>query len=365
MKLDLYFAKRFVISFCLVGGVFLGIIILIDMVEQMRRFDSDEVGLMQAAQLSFLNAPATIYQMLPLLVILSTITLFLGLARSSEMVVTRASGRSAIRSAMSPVITAFLFGALAVAAFNPIVAATSKQYEIVSSRYAAGTGNVLSVSEQGLWLRQGSGTGQVVIRAERSNLDGTRFFGVSFYGFNLDGSANYRIEASEALLEPGAWTLSKAKRWTFRETSNPEQGAIVHPSLQIPSDLTRDQIRDSFGAPSAIPIWELPHFIRQLDRAGFSALQHRVWFAMELAMPALLAAMVLIGAGFTMRHTRFGRTGMMVLFAVLIGFSIFFLRNFAQVLGVNGQIPVLVAAWAPPLAGIFMSLGLLLHTEDG
>ena len=365
MKLDIYFAKRFVMSFCLVGGVFLGIIILIDMVEQMRRFDSEDVGLMQAAQLSFLNAPATIYQMLPLLVILSTIALFLGLARSSEMVITRASGRSAIRSAMSPVLTAFLFGALAVAAFNPIVAATAKQYEIVSARYASGAENVSSISDEALWLRQGSGTGQVVIRAQRSNLDGTRFFGVSFYGFKIDGSADFRIEASEALLGPGAWTLSKAKRWTFGDDANPEQGSVTHATLDVPSDLTRDQIRDSFGSPSAIPIWELPKFIKQLDRAGFSALQHRVWLSMELANPVLLAAMVLIGAGFTMRHTRFGRTGLMVLFAVLMGFSIFFLRNFAQVLGENGQIPIFVAAWASPLAGIFMSLGLLLHTEDG
>ena len=366
MKLDLYFARRFIWSFCLVGGVFLGIIILIDMVEQIRRFDSDEVGLMEAAQLSFLNAPATIYQMLPLLVILSTITLFLSLSRSSEMVVTRASGRSAIRSVMSPVVTALLFGALAVAAFNPIVAATAKQYEVVSNRYAqGGSSNISSVSDEGIWLRQGSGTGQVVIRAQRSNLDGTRFFGVTFYGFDLEGAADYRIEAAEALLQPGAWTLSKAKRWTFGDTENPEQGSITHDAWFVPSDLTRDQIRDSFGAPSAIPIWELPQFIRQLDRAGFSALQHRVWLNMELANPVLLAAMVLIGAGFTMRHTRFGRTGLMVLFAVLVGFSIFFLRNFAQVLGENGQIPILVAAWAPPLAGIFMSLGLLLHTEDG
>ena len=34
---------------------------------------------------------------------------------------------------------------------------------------------------------------------------------------------------------------------------------------------------------------------------------------MELSAPLMLAAMVLIGAGFTMRHTRFGKTGIMVL----------------------------------------------------
>ncbi|MEP5759577.1 MAG: LPS export ABC transporter permease LptG [Litoreibacter sp.] len=365
MRLDLYFARRFVWSFCLVGGVFLGIIVLIDMVEQLRRFDAEGFGLFQAAELSMLNAPATIYRMLPLLVILTTITLFLGLSRSSEMVVARAAGRSALRSVMSPVFTVFLFGAVSIAVLNPIVAATSKKYETVSSRYKSDGGNVSTVGEKGLWLRQSSGIGQIVIRAAQSNLDGTRFFDVTFYGFDLSGKSTFRIEAAEALLEPGSWTLSKAKRWTFDGNNNPEQSAATHDTWYVPSDLTRDQIKDSFGSPAAIPIWELPRFIRQLDRAGFSALQHRVWLHMELANPVLLAAMVLIGAGFTMRHTRFGRTGLMVLFAVLMGFSVFFLRNFAQVLGENGQIPIIVAAWAPPLAGIFMSLGLLLHTEDG
>ena len=86
---------------------------------------------------------------------------------------------------------------------------------------------------------------------------------------------------------------------------------------------------------------------------------------MELALPTLMAAMVLVGAGFTMRHARFGRTGSMVLMAILLGFAIFFIRNFAQILGENGQIPVLLAAWSVPLAAVFLSLGILLNLEDG
>jgi lipopolysaccharide export system permease protein len=49
----------------------------------------------------------------------------------------------------------------------------------------------------------------------------------------------------------------------------------------------------------------------------------------------------------------------------LSGFLIFFLRNFAQVLGVNGQIPVVLAAWAPPAAAVMLAVSLLLHLEDG
>ena len=50
---------------------------------------------------------------------------------------------------------------------------------------------------------------------------------------------------------------------------------------------------------------------------------------------------------------------------VLAGFALFFLRNFAQVLGENGQIPVALAVWTPPVASMLLAVGVLLHLEDG
>ena len=44
--------------------------------------------------------------------------------------------------------------------------------------------------------------------------------------------------------------------------------------------------------------------------------------------------------------SRGGRAGAMALTAVLLSFGLYFLRNFAQILGENGDIPVALAAWA-------------------
>jgi lipopolysaccharide export system permease protein len=224
--------------------------------------------------------------------------------------------------------------------------------------------SVLSLSENGLWLRQGSQDGQTVIKAARSDLDGTRLYAVTFLLYDPEGSPIQRIEADEAVLQPGAWALTNAKYWDLT-APNPELVAEVKPTASLTSELTADRIRDSFGDPSAIPIWSLPGYIAKLEQAGFSARSHRVWLQMELALPLLLAAMVLVAAGFTMRHARVGNTAQRVILAVAGGFAIFFLRNFAQILGENGQIPVYLAAWTPPVAAILLALGLLLHLEDG
>jgi lipopolysaccharide export system permease protein len=225
-----------------------------------------------------------------------------------------------------------------------------------------GDGSILSISREGLWLREAGPEGQRVIRALRATGDGTRLQGVSILTFG-DAGPETRIEAARADLEPGTWVLHDAKRWDLR-APNPERAAETAETLRLPSTLTQGRLRDSFGAPASIAVWELPAFIARLDEAGFSARQHRVWLQMELALPLFLATMVLIGAGFTMRHVRAGRFGAMVLASLLAGFGLFFLRNFAQVLGDSGQLPVMLAAWAPPLAGALLSLAFLLHRED-
>jgi lipopolysaccharide export system permease protein len=286
------------------------------------------------------------------------------MARSSEMVVTRAAGRSAMRAMLAPLAVTLMIGLLAVAVLNPIVAATSKAYETRSDSLR-GSNSVLSLGSSGLWLRQGDANGQTVIRAEGTNLDGTRLTDVTFMTFTPEGAPARRINAGSAQLSDGSWVLHGVKSWPLQDVAVPEAAATTLPQIAVPSTLTPDQIRNSFGTPLSIPIWELPAFIDRLQTAGFSAQRHLVWFHAEIALPVFLIAMVLIGATFTLRHQRGGRTGLMVLFAVILAFVVYFFRNFTQVLGENGDLPAMLAAWAPPLAAIALSLGALLHHEDG
>ncbi len=366
MILDRYFARRFLQSFLVIGGIFLTLMILIDLIEQIRRFDDSNLSFGRLLQLTLLNTPAAISEMLPLLIILSTIALFIGLARSSELVVTRATGRSGIRALAAPVVLALIIGALAVALLNPIAAATSEEYRRLADSYRNDGRSTLSISRDGLWLRQGAEDGQSVIHAQGTeNDDILHLTGVTIITFGQNGKPTQQIIADEARLEDGRWVLQDAKIWSLKDDENPELNAVTHDRLDLPTSLTRQRILDSLGQQDSVSVYDLPQLINDLGQAGFSTKQYEVWLQSELARPFFLVSMVLIGAAFTMRHVRFGGTGIAVLTAVLLGFAMYFIRNFAQILGENGQLPVYVSTWAPPFAALLLSLGLLLHAEDG
>ncbi|TCL09589.1 lipopolysaccharide export system permease protein [Shimia isoporae] len=365
MKVHFYFARKFLWALLGITGILFLLMTLVDLMEQLRKFDVEVVGFETVLYLTLLRMPEGLYQLIPLIVILATVTLFINLSRTSELVVVRAAGRSAIVSVISPMTVALLLGLLSVTTFNPIVASTSVLYGERSDALQNAGRNALSLSGEGIWLRQGSPEGQAVIHADRTNADATEFHNLSLVTYAPNGGPTQRIVARSARLVDGAWELEQAKIWPLEEGVNSESNAVTHDLLRVDSSLTPERIRDRFGNPSAISIWDLPKFIQELQVAGFSARRHLVWLNMELAQPLFLVAMVMIASAFTMRHTRFGNTGVAVLVTILIGFSLYFVRNFSQILGENGQIPVMLAAWGPPAASVLLAFGLLLHMEDG
>ena len=365
MILHLYFARRFFLVFVGLTIVLYSLSAVVELFELLGDFAEADVAFTQVVGLLFLRSPMLVDQILPLIMLLATIILFINLARSSELVVTRASGRSAIRALAAPLMVALAIGLVAVTMLGPVVASFSNRFAVLSESYRTGGNAALSVSSEGLWLRQGGEEGQTVIRAARSNADASVLYDVSFLSYAPGGGPVRRVEAGSAELRDGAWHMRDAKDWPLKPGSNPEAEARTHATYTLPSTLTVDRIRESLGTSSGVSIWEMQRFIAQLEQAGFSARRHHVWLQAQLSRPLFLVAMVLVGAAFTMRHTRFGGIGVSVLSAILLGFALYFIRSFALILGENGQLAVPLATWAVPVAANLLAFGLILHAEDG
>ena len=364
MLLHIYFSLKFLKSFVITLSIFIIFMLLIDLIEQLRKF-AVSIDFIEVFFLALLNLPSSVYQVLPLIMIISSAWVFLSLARNSELIVFRAAGKSSVTMLITPAILAFLIGVLSIGIFNPIVASTSKQYADLKAKLVDGQETTISIGNEGLWLRQADQTGHTVIRAKRANSDATELYDVTLIKLSDEKLPTQRIETAMITLRDSKWIAKFSIIWPIKYGKNSQSYAKEYDLIELPTSLKKEQITDRFGDPSTIGIWSLPEFIGQLERAGFSAKRYSVWLQSELAKPVFLLAMMIISAAFCMRQTRVKGTSLNVLIAVLVGFLLFYLKNFVLILGINGQLPVLIAAWGPPFASIFISLGLFLNREEG
>ncbi len=366
MTLTLYIVRRFLSNLIKVQiGIFV-LILLLNTTEQLRIIQGKNLDLNTTITLLAITIPQALMVTFPLVVLLTSLFTFISLSRTSELVIVRASGVSALKILMAPVSVAVILGILSVAFFNPIVAATVRKTAEIRADYSNKARSQLSISAGRLWLRQANDDSQFVIQANASNSDGTILYNVRFHEFTPSGVLVRRIQADRAQLLPGEWKLSRATQWRFLDknlTDNTDVGAFD--DLRIPTELTSEKIIESFVSPEKMSIWRIPAFVAQLKQSGFSTVRHELFFQSQLSTPLMLAAMVMLGAVFALRPTRFGQTGVMALMAVLSGFILFALKNVAESLGEAQEVPVMMAAWAPPTAILLMALSLILHFEDG
>src|SRR5205085_6024243 len=129
---------------------------------------------------------------------------------------------------------------------------------------------------------------------------GAELGGVSVFTFDSNGKFLSRIEAKSAALKPGAWRLEQARVYAINSPLK------EYETYLLATNLTSEQVRESFATPETVSFWQLPLFIKMADQAGLMAAGYRLQYQLLMARPFLLVAMVLLACSVSLRFFRFG-----------------------------------------------------------
>ncbi len=370
LKLSLYIIRLFVTNLLIVFAVIAALILLVDGLEIVRKAQDSDISIFMIIQMTILKFPLAGQKIMPFLMLFATIFTYTKLSHTQELVIIRAAGVSVWEFLFPAVITAFTIGVLMVMLLNPLSTSMLSRYESLETKYLEGRSSFLEISSSGLWLRQRNviyasdpnNRGEVIIHAQDigkgrgSDID---LHDVTIFIFATQDSFSRRIDAKEAWLLRDFWHLKDVT------LSAPGKTPEHHKEYFLETDLTVKDIHDSFATAETISFWALPSFIATLTKSGFSALPHRLHWHTILASPLFYAAMVMIASLFSLRPSRQGKTGLLITSSIVAGFVIYFLITIVSSLGLSGNMPVAMAAWAPVGVSMLLGLWLLLHFEDG
>jgi lipopolysaccharide export system permease protein len=358
--LSRYFGMRFLTS---VVGSFIGVVVLaamIDYVELMRRgADWPNATPWLLAKISMYRVPQLTERIMPFTVLVGTMSCYLNLSRRLELVIARAAGVSAWQFVAPAIIGALLFGAVATTVYNPISAMLQERSKRLESEVVGEVPSALQERTSGFWVRQKSADGAAIINAKTSREQGAKLGNVSVYTFDGEGHFQQRIEARSASLEDGYWLLEDVRIYTAGKP------LMIQDTYRLNTNLTLEQVRESFATPETVPFWLLPSYIKMAEHAGLAAAGYRLQYYQLLARPFLLAAMVLLAASVSLRFFRFGGVQKMVLSGVSAGFLLFVLSKITEDMSKSELMSPIAAAWTPVLVGGLTGFVALLFQEDG
>ncbi len=360
MTLNAYLARTYLGHFLVLLFALMSVIYFFDVVELIRRASKfSDVPLGLVLQMGLLKLPEVTQVLFPFAILFSAIYTFWSLTQKLELIVVRSAGFSFMQFLLPVLFVAVFAGGLQMTVLNPVGAFLISHYESLERTHLKRQSSQMALFQDGFWLRQNADDGYVILHSQKIQQPDWRLVQVSGLFFDEGNNFIKRIDAPTALLEEGRWVMNDV---TIHRGYDEK---FVQDVFYLPTLLTQKDVEESFASAETIPFWSLPVHIEVLEDSGFDASKLRVYYNNLLALPLMLAAMVMLAAGVSMRLPRQGSALLFVIAGTVVGLVVFFLSSFMQALGASQQIPVVLAAWAPALISFLFGLSLVLYQEEG
>ncbi len=358
--LSTYFMAQYARLFLTILGGLLVVSYSFDLVELMRRAsESQGATIAQVLELSVLKLPEIGQELFPFAILFAALACFFRMTRSQELVIARSAGVSVWQFVLPIIATALIIGAARIAVVNPVSAVLLAKYEQLDDRYISGKTSAIDLAPTGLWLRQIDAESETIIHARNVDPESWQLGNLTVFFMGPAGEVTARADAPWASLEPGYWRLTNVVEHSG------DGRRSDHPMLLLPTDLTYDDIEDSYSAPTTLSFWTMPGFIQTLENTGLPTSRIKLHYQSLLAEPLLYGGLILIAAAIALRPPRQSGAMLVIGCGLFLGFGIFFIEDVVQALGMSGTLPVALAAWTPALVAALSGLAALLYVEDG
>ncbi len=351
-----YLLRFFLTGFLKTIAIFIGLFLLLDGIESIRRFSQKpNFNTTEIILLILSRIPNFLGMLIPSMVLLTTLMVVARLARQNEITVMRASGISLHRILIPFVMGGILIATVHSLLLNQITPHTNriaqKLEDSITDR------NIATVSQNGdLWVR----SGQQIIHADRADPSTETLHGITIFTFDAKHRLTTRLEAKAAVITKDCQRLIEGIDYQFL------------PTLQVDTFKERpwqvfldpERLTNETPPPEMLTLLELYTMATKLQREGHDTTRYWAIFHRKLAAPATTLAAILLAFPFALRLPRTGGTLRSFLFGLLLGFAMFVLEDLATALGMGGRLPPMLAAWAPVLFFGSMAGFMLAHLAN-
>lgn len=355
-----YLARSYIWNFLGFLFALLAVVYLFDTVELLRRASKqDQIPLSLVMQMGLLKLPEVGQVLLPFAILFSAMFTFWKLSKRQELVIIRAAGISVWQFLTPILLVGIAIGLLHMMIINPLGSLFLNKFEQLENEYLNSGYNEIALFKEGLWLRQNTEDGYAVLNAGKISQPEWVFDNMTVFFFDTENRFYKRIDARDTILMQGEWIFGAPV--LFDDKNN---GTLLE-EFRLPTELSIQDIEESFASPETMSFWQLPSQIRIFEETGFDNSRLQMQYQSLLAKPLLFPAMILLAASVSMRPARTRGAIKLIGAGILMGFTLFFMTSFLHALGSTNQIPAHLAAWSPSLIALFLSLSLIINFEDG
>jgi lipopolysaccharide export system permease protein len=335
---------------------FLSLFFFIDFVDELGDVGKNGYGIAHALLACALELPGHFYELFPISVLIGTIFALARLAQSSEFTILRTGGLGPGRALGLLTLLAAAFALVNFVVGDYVAPWSEREAVSLKAQFRGGR----ELGRTGAWLKDSrrdvAGRDlNVSVNVRRTTPEGV-LEGVRIFEFDADSREVARVTARTARIGQGSWTLEDAQiiEWPGRDEG--DVAVRRQARAQWPSSLDAGVVAAAVLPVSTMSTLELWRYSRHLSSQEQAAQRHSIQFWKKALYPLACLVMVALALPFAYLSARRGGVSYKVFGGIMLGISFVLLNNVAGHLGVLRDWTPWVAAAAPGLLYLLLSM---------
>jgi LPS export ABC transporter permease LptG/LPS export ABC transporter permease LptF len=359
---DTYVLNSFVYYFAVLLGGFVFFIEIFNFFELLGDVFRNDIAMREVLEYLFFLAPKLIYDTAPVSVLVASLVTFGILAKNNEIIALKACGVSLYRLAVPVLfITLAMSGALFLFDHAVVTKANIIQDGLRNKIKGKPVQTYLNPNRK--WIRGSSVQTLRIFFYKHFDQEQGVLGGVQIWDVNpVEWKLTRHLLAERAHWEPSLKTWIFENGWV-REVGNdsdnfiPFTGSVAtFKEIDEPPSWFLKEVKTY----KQLNFMQLQEYIGELRQSGFNTVPLQVQFHKKFAVPLFVFVMAMLSVPFAfMTGSRGAMTGVGVSLGVAAAY--FVLNYLFEQLGGAGQLPPVLAAWAPD--GIFALAGVYLMAQ--
>ena len=351
-----YLIKLFLKKIILLSGIFLSLIFILSIFEEISYFKDLNVGIYLPFLLTVLNTPSTLFEIFPFIFLISSQFFFLDLIDKNELEFLKVHGMNNLKIIKILSFTSIILGIFLVLFFYQISSQIKFLYFDLKNDYSKDDKYLAVITENGLWIKDELGDKKYVINA--SKINGNYLENVSIAEFDLNFKLIKMIESNKVDVSSKEWNIFKPTISINNSTK------ILQNDISIFTHFDLKKINSMFRNLSSLNILELNKLKRDYEDLGYSTFEITSHLNRLYSFPVYLSIMSVFSAIIMLNIKRNKPMIYHIISGVLLSVIIYYFYYLFNLLGQNGKIPLLASTWLPLLLlMIFILIGLVRINE--
>ena len=351
-----YIIKNFINKILTVSLVFLGLVIVLNILEEISFFKNVDVNFAVPYFLTLLNAPITLFEIFPFIFLISTQFLFYDLFKREELNLLKTNGLSNLKIIKILFFSSFIIGLLFIFIYYNAASKLKFFYTDIKNKFSNDNRYLAVVTDSGLWLKDEINENILIIKA--SNIKEDYLINVIINEFDMNFKLNKIIESGRINIKEKIWILENPKITTENISKDKNENLIFQ------TNFDKEKISSLFSNISTLHVIELFDLKKDYEKLGYSSDEINIHLLKLFSTPIFYAVLTILSSIIMFNFKRNKSFFFHIILGILMSVIIYYINFMFSSLGNNGKIPIIASIFFPILfISIFAIIGLIRVNE--